>query len=183
MNMTLFEELMKNAMTKAARSFSMMLKKEVVAERIEVSSGEAYNGYAKDRKVVLLVTSLIGNLTGKSFFILSEGDVKNIMHSVNQASGMMGDHLMEEVLKELDNILSASVISELANELDAEIYGDVPELHLIDSKSVEGYICSGQLSGTHLYVRYRFLLPDKRDFAPQFIWKVSDRILETKNLS
>lgn len=69
-------------------------------------------------------TELLGELNGMSYLILSQADVENL----SKMAELRDDTLRDEFLKELDNILSAAVITVLSNELKTTSYGDVPFL-------------------------------------------------------
>src|SRR5579859_3426449 len=62
---------------------------------------------------LLITTEIFGDITGKSYLFLSEHDVnvftRGIYGSVNHI-----ESLKDEFLKELDNILSASVITKIS---------------------------------------------------------------------
>lgn len=72
----------------------------------------------------VITTELLGGLTGKSYLVLSHRDIG----SLAGATGLKDTVVQEAFLKELDNILSAAVITVLSNELNVKVYGDVPIL-------------------------------------------------------
>ena len=71
------------------------------------------------------ITDIIGEYSGKSYFLLCEKDA-NTLFSLCLGKNSDNEELRIAMLKEFDNIIAASVITQFANTLHAEIYGDVP---------------------------------------------------------
>lgn len=74
----------------------------------------------------VLTTELFGDMAGKSYWVLDNEAYERITQRIQ--AGHMPPHLEKEFVKELDNILSAAVISQLADKLNLNMYGDIPHL-------------------------------------------------------
>jgi len=85
---------------------------------------ELYTGMSGD---VLVTTEVFGDVSGKSYLFISEREYAILTERVPDGVDRNVD-LKLEFLKELDNILSASVITALSNELRISVYGDIPQL-------------------------------------------------------
>jgi chemotaxis protein CheY-P-specific phosphatase CheC len=127
---------------------------------------------------VLLTTQIFGDVTGKSYLFLPEPAME-ILTSTIPSGGHPSINFKEEFIKELNNILSAAVITKLSNQLAKKMFGDVPELigkvtcHLCDiiqddfSEDMEEVYVNG------IY----FLLENHHDVRPLFVW-----VLDKSNL-
>jgi chemotaxis protein CheY-P-specific phosphatase CheC len=87
--------------------------------------GTAYEKFTGS--YVLLTTEIFGDISGKSYLFLSENAMEILTSSI-PACNSSSVNLKEEFIKELDNILSAAVITKLSNALTKKMYGDVPVL-------------------------------------------------------
>ena len=127
----------------------------------------------------LVTTEIFGDVTGKSYLFLTEDEFQILTAIIPQSPDPKVD-FKKEFLKEVDNILSASVITRLANELRVKMYGDVPRL--IES--------SGGTPSTLLTADFSKITPEVYvnailfSFATQpaisllFIWALDSRTLE-----
>lgn len=84
----------------------------------------SFDPFKKDHFHFVVTTELFGDLRGKSYLMLSHDDLEVLSRHL----GLKNPTLKTEFLKELDNILSAAVITKLSNELMAKVYGDIPIL-------------------------------------------------------
>ena len=71
---------------------------------------------------ILLTTEIFGDISGKSYLYLSNNDYELL----TQAVPNLDMNLKEEFAKEVDNILSAAVITKLSNQLNKKMFGDIP---------------------------------------------------------
>jgi hypothetical protein len=76
---------------------------------------------------LLITTNIFGMANGKSYLLLSELEMNNIVNikGLEDASSEM----KISFVKELANILSASVITVISNEFNIKVFGDIPILH------------------------------------------------------
>lgn len=81
----------------------------------------------------LVTTEIKGEISGKSYLFCSKSSV-DILFDAIQLTGM-DESFTEPFLLELDNILSATVITQISNKLSLQIYGAVPEIkNLVHTK-------------------------------------------------
>lgn len=115
----------------------------------------------------VITTEMFGDLRGKSYLMLSDEDIEILSGHLSLKSPT----LKTEFLKELDNILSAAVITKFSNEFTAKVYGDIPillkdvtnlaEMILDDFSS---HSSQSFLSAVHLDVKRQPAL------KPLFVW-------------
>jgi chemotaxis protein CheY-P-specific phosphatase CheC len=126
---------------------------------------------------ILLTTDLFGDIAGKSYLFLSEQEFQSVTQSIPD-SGLSAANLKEEFVKELDNILSAAVITKLSDRLHRKMYGDVPVLIGKVNSKVEDVIYDDfieQTSEVYIYAAI-FSFENNPQLKPLFVW-VFDRAI------
>jgi chemotaxis protein CheY-P-specific phosphatase CheC len=134
---------------------------------------------------VTLTTDVIGDLKGKSYLIFSDKEVGRVVEACSPDKWKQsGADLTAHVLMELDNILSASVITELSNRLNLRIYGDVPHFHRQSGDDffkmmLRDFSSNQRESGDILLITNAFFkFENDREMRPQFIWKFNSLFLK-----
>jgi chemotaxis protein CheY-P-specific phosphatase CheC len=168
----------------AAQSFSKIVNRNIkinAAQALVIRHEGDFSYVSEDiDEVYVLTTQLMGDFSGKSYLIISQEEADEIFKSVDAAK-KLDEKLREALLLEIDNILSASVISSISNEMNSVVYGDVPKLKRVHSDDLHDFL-SGAYDGHEAYsivysvATFKF---DNRDkIHPQFIWKLSSRIFD-----
>ena len=117
----------------AAVSFTKICNRPVRCNHIGTGfhslAGQAFlkEVFAQNETSALLTTDIFGDFEGKSYLLLSRNEFDVVTRTIPEKGNSLID-LKEEFIKEMDNILSASVISRLADNLNQRVYGDVPVL-------------------------------------------------------
>lgn len=142
-------QMLINAIDNAAVSMNMMLGSEVKVSNINFSFKEENKivQYSNklDKGVHILKTDMMGSLVSTSYLVLSPTDVKKILEKCLPNEALKTNNpeniaLQEGFLLELDNIVTAGTITVFANQLDEMIYGDVPQLLVLDKINTNTYI-------------------------------------------
>lgn len=81
-----------------------------------------------NENLTLLKTEIIGDIFGKSYWLIDEPASNYITNTDNNKQ--LDTNFSYEMLREVDNIISATLISQLSDNFSLKIYGDVPELVL-----------------------------------------------------
>jgi len=167
---------------RAAESFSKLIGKDV-----QISSSPALlvtpvseHAFVSEEngELIVLTTQLMGDIMGKSYLILSEDESKEIFKTVGL---QLSDQLKEGFLLEIDNIISATVIAELSNELDLEVYGDVPRIFHINARELQDFMKNSMTSdeaASIIFSNTNFHFESGDHIHPQFIWRLSSKIFE-----
>jgi hypothetical protein len=128
---------------------------------------------------VLLTTQIFGDVTGKSYLFLPERAME-ILTSTIPSGSKSSIVFKEEFIKELNNILSAAVITKLSNQLAKKMFGDVPEL----IGNVKCHLCdiiqddfSEELEEVYVNGIY-FVLENHQGVQPLFVWVLDKSTLE-----
>jgi chemotaxis protein CheY-P-specific phosphatase CheC len=132
---------------------------------------------------LLFTTEIFGDITGKSYLFLSNADIEALTANI-YGSGAPNQSLREEYLKEMDNILSASVITRLANELSIRIFGDIPVLAGETGGNLNNIIRDdfSEVAET-VYINAGYFSVEKYpDIRPFFVWVIDSSIISADNV-
>jgi chemotaxis protein CheY-P-specific phosphatase CheC len=175
---------MATGLARAAHSFSGLVGTSVrVNNTIPITLKHAEDSLFLQHQtgeVYLLITQLIGDVIGRSYFIVNEIEAKEILQSLGEKVPGMSESMTESLLLEIDNIISASVIAELSNALKVEVYGDVPQIKKIKANELSRLIADSEMrdDANMLVMNTSFRIGQHDGVHPQFIWKLTPKIFE-----
>lgn len=170
----------------AALSFSKFIGAEIGYVKTHqglhiVDDDEAENLKEIDRydANLLVATDVIGEVCGKSYLLLNTREFDQLSQRVYGTEDALMD-FKEEFIKELDNVLSASVITKLANALHLNMYGNIPILVNPFSCNLRSVIYDDfSEEAKSVYVNAIHFTFDKYpELKPCFIWVVDQDIFD-----
>ncbi len=173
----ILKEIFNISLSKAADSLSFFVGSKILIKDLQLSVVD--NISADDLKhhfaqaEAILETRLKGEYSGLTYLLFSEEDVKNffkVAHPINPDS-TLEDELSKELLLEADNILTASVVSALADILKNFIYGDVPKFYSPGDKELVDQI-SEELAGLTTLKIVANYESEGLTVKPVFIWMI-----------
>lgn len=178
--------IMNQGFQRASDAFSSFIGKSVKITNTQSVLVRHANDFScisdEDGEIIVLVTKLIGDLTGKSYLILNADETTEIVKITSQTFGFVSHQLNDALLMEIDNIISASVISELSNNLKLEVYGDVPMLKRMRAEELENFMereVEGMDRSAMILSNTTFQFNVSERVHPQFLWKLSSKIFES----
>ena len=156
------------------RSLNLQIRdlKDVAALSLKQDAGELY----------VLVTEIQGELTGVCYLIFSEEEVHKLLQislpesvrANKEKARVMG----EAILLEMDNIITASVITQFSNFFNLSMHGSVPSLTKTIPSGIDQIIRStNRTSGYYLYFKSEFNT-EGLDINPDFIWLLDNKYLD-----
>ena len=174
-------------LTKSADSLSFFIKEKVkiLVTDIEICS-EDYSYISKkqeSKSTYLLTTEIKGEIAGKAYLIFDKQEVEKIVAD-NLPQSIMDNPLQKAemtmaFLLEIDNIITASVVTQFSNILDAKMYGDVPQLNILEGNKLQNYLESNNSTNTKtIYVNSKFVA-EKMNIEPEFIWPLEDNFFQS----
>lgn len=182
----LIDEVIASGYERAASSFSTITGGQVSIDRssleIELCTDHNYLlgqlGHLQDLTVIQ--TQIIGDMSGASYFVLNPEEKETITQMSLAAFGdprSISEVNEKAVLMEIDNIISAAVITELSNALRVSIYGDVPQhMDFKDISSFHDHLNMGKNDHYLLsHAAFSFDCLDK--IRPTFIWEIDKKIV------
>lgn len=181
------KKLLRYGLSKAAGAFQSVLGTEArlvgINTKLEVVMDVPQYSTKTEAKSHLLKTELVGDLKGFCHLIFTAGEVQKIQNAGLPEEVLLNNNpetrLMKlEFLTEIDNMVAGSVITQLANFLDLEVYGNVPSLHVMNSEEVNKYIKAETAEyNSKVEFRANFEIPGL-DVKPEFVWLLQDSFIE-----
>ncbi|MFZ5999514.1 MAG: hypothetical protein ACOYW3_03330 [Bacteroidota bacterium] len=176
-------------LAKAAQAFSQMVNAPGSTSDFHCGNHDVNllsfdAGYQRYSKIPrhLLTTEIFGDVTGKCYLYLSQHDYAFVTRNIPEARpGSV--NLREEFIKELDNILSATVISQLSNLLNRKMYGDVPVLVGQVQSRLEDVIYddfNDQSDEVYINTSY-FTFDGVENVSPLFVWVFDSSVVSQNN--
>jgi chemotaxis protein CheY-P-specific phosphatase CheC len=176
---------------RASNSFSQLANHKVTCDDFQhgdhnvnaLTLAPSYQRYSQIPRY-LLTTEIFGEVKGKCYLYLSQPDFEFLTRNIPEPQQGKID-LREEFVKELDNILSAAVVTQLSNSLHQKMFGDVPIFVGKVSSRLEDIIYDDFCSETeevHINSIY-FNFKDVDNVSPLFIWVFDTSVVNqyTKN--
>ena len=181
------KSMIESGYDKAADSFSSLLGIPVTYDNCGINvlngSGQVPEISQSDEPLTVVTTENKGELDGKSYLIMHQHECDQI-YAICMKAKTPETMLLKEFLKELDNILSAAVITGISNALELEIYGDVPHILTTEAKTVENIVAQdftwnkqADAGNDYIVTCIRFRLTCDKMCQPQFIWKLDNTFL------
>lgn len=133
-------QLFYEALDNAALSMKMIIGSDINISRVDFSfQKEGEKTMCTEKKganVHVLQTDVVGNYSATCFLLLDTVDVKTIHDKCLPKSILEKDDVKSRALKggillEIDNMISAAMVTIFANNLNTTIYGDVPKLTVL----------------------------------------------------
>jgi chemotaxis protein CheY-P-specific phosphatase CheC len=177
------EKAFESGFSNASQSFSLLTKTKVVYTTIHQGFLDFNNpllseNYQRFNNTpgILLTTEVFGDVTGKSYLFLSEKDYELLTKTIPESAL----NLKDEFAKEVDNILSAAVITKLSNSLNKKMFGDVPVLVGKVNSRLEDTIYDDfgeQVDGVYINSIF-FSFENHSDITPFFVWVFEKSLIE-----
>jgi len=135
----------------------------------------------KGEELYLLTSELMGELSGVSYLIFSLEEVKVIMKAIYPNKDFDDEKYKKRAKNltlELDNIITAGVVSEFSNAFGYMTYGGVPKLDIVTREEAIGLIKDGFRSEHYILDFKAQLMSEEMDFNADFIWSVNTAFID-----
>jgi chemotaxis protein CheY-P-specific phosphatase CheC len=187
------KEIFQKGYEKACQSFSSLSGEQVSIKNYELFFGEApdlLRKIIKTKNPSILITDIIGEAKGKSYLVFSEKDAEAVPEMLIKKMKSLESNpdFAEIIMKEVDNMLSAAVITELSNQLDLKIYGDVPKMIFPEEANKE-WLADEMEENEDMFAilsSANFSFENNMKICPYFIWILDKEfftVLNHKKLS
>lgn len=184
------KEIIHIALTKAADSLSFFIKEKVMIKLFDLKINQNYSPISKkdaNAKSYLLTTCIRGDIAGKAYLVFNESEVAKLVE-INLPDSIKNNpiekaRMTDAVLLEIDNIITAAVVTQFANILNCKIHGDVPMLNILPENELNPFL-DQQNTGHYnvIYFNSRFITSNS-DINSEFIWLMEDKFFtEVKNV-
>lgn len=140
-------------------------------------------GKQDEENIHLLTTKVIGEMKGICCLIFSEEEADHLRKAALPQEILDSPEMMEEmsdgIMLEVDNIISASVITQFSNLLKVKIHGGVPNLKKVTSKEMEEFI-SGEVNQELYLISFKTSFESSKvQFNPEFVWLFDNTFIES----
>jgi len=179
-------------LVKAAESLSFFMNETITLNEFDKEESLSVNAIEIEKKnqsnIHLMITKVIGELNGVCCLIFSEEEADQLRNTALPPEVLNSPEMMAEmsdgIMLEVDNIISASVITQFSNLLKVKIYGGVPALRKVDSTELEKYL-QEEINNEMYLVSFKTKFKSSHvSFAPEFIWLFDNTFVESiKNYS
>lgn len=177
------ENIINRGLQEAAEALSFFMKQPVRAASIKWSDLQLSEQlpHAQRDDNYLLITELVGDIKGLCCLIFSS-DEAHLLQQTALPPEVMADEVMaktmgEAILLEVDNIIAAAVITQLANLLQRQLHGAVPELRVLSAVELDNFVQERLEEQAHVFnFKANFKTADGA-FGPAFLWFVQEPML------
>ncbi|PBQ33754.1 hypothetical protein CNR22_18860 [Sphingobacteriaceae bacterium] len=181
------KSIINQGLSKAAESLSFFMKEQISFKELSFSINKLNPDTNFTQKsgenIHLLITNVIGELKGVCCLIFSEQEADKLRHTALPPEIVSNPELMAEmsdaIMLEVDNIISASVITQFSNILNHKIYGGVPELKKLSSVEMNDYMTSHFLQDLYIINFNTQFKSSQLNFNPEFIWLFDTTFLDS----
>ncbi|MCP4457407.1 MAG: hypothetical protein GY816_05180 [Cytophagales bacterium] len=175
--------MIKEGLRKASTALASILNSPISIKKIDfgVDSMSKFN-VADSKSYDLLRTELIGEIQGVCHLIFTQEEIRRIIDTCLPKELYTGApselELMElEFITEIDNMVSATIISQFSNILDVEMFGNVPSLHTIKSNEVKEYL-EAESNKYNSTLHFKSIFQgEELEVSPHFTWMVQDEFV------
>ena len=176
------KEIINIGLSKAADSLSFFIREKVLIKLIDIKfNSQNYSPISKKndaQKSYVLTTYIRGDISGKSLLVFNESEVEKLIDA-NLPDSIKSNpvekvNMTDAILLEVDNIITASVITQFANILQCKLYGDVPTLNVIPEKELNQYLNETNPHKLNIMYFNSQFITNHLDISPEFIWLMDD---------
>jgi len=174
-------------LVKAAESLSFFMNETITLNEVDQDDQFSVHAIEIEKKnqsnIHLMITKVIGELNGVCCLIFSEEEADQLRNTALPPEVLNSPEIMAEmsdgIMLEVDNIISASVITQFSNMLKVKIYGGVPALRKVDSVELENYL-QNEINNELYLISFKTKFKSSHvSFAPEFIWLFDNTFVES----
>lgn len=174
------KQLMHGGLNSAIKSMGQILNSPI---SLQILPEENLVFKPSNQESHIVKTVLKGEIIGTCYLILTEHEV-NIINSTGLPKSVMLDNsehgkaIRTGFITEIDNMISAAVVTELANSLNILLYGDVPSQMKLPNSVVNEYLESeSEVYDTMIHFN-AFMQCEKLQIRPLFVWMFQSQLME-----
>ena len=177
------KKILNRGIQKSSDSLSFFTKSKILINTFDIYLESDKNKSFKETaeyNATVLSTKLKGDLSGECYLVFNDNDKEELLNICLPKSILdnpsnkkeMGDAL----LLELDNIVSASAITEFSNIFQRTVYGDVPYLLNLSSLELPEFVSSRNLDSFSFCLKVE-MQTENHKISPQFIWTLGEEFI------
>lgn len=179
------KNIVTSGLAEATKSLGFLVKSETRLELgDEFSISETFPTEFLSKKggiIFLLHTKLLGDLKGVSYLLFSEDEVHSIMKATypnKQFDEEKYKRKLESLILEIDNIITAGVMSQFANSFNYRTYGGVPALEIVNYDNAIEIIKKESEENEFLIKFNAQLIAERSNIQADFVWFVDEAFVK-----
>ena len=181
---TLFaNKLINTALANSAEAFGKLIGQAVRLRashlKVRPINEDLSRNISQYENIFCITSEIKGELPAYSYLVFSQADSRQIFGLyATKPNQTIDQELGEAMLKEMANILTASVVTQLSNFLGIHIYGYIPLLSSDSKQNIKDKIEHemGE-SAVCMYLQTHFITPSM-NIQPDFIWTFNPKMIE-----
>lgn len=181
------KEIISAGLVKAAESLTFFMNEPITLKDFEedkiIEQPPLELGKKSEPNILLLTTKVIGDLKGVCCLIFSEEEADHLRQAALPPEILESPEMMAEmsdgIMLEVDNIISASVITQFSNMLKVKIHGGVPDLKRVDYSEMEKIIKDDIENELYLISFKTSFESSKVAFNPEFVWLFDNAFIDS----
>jgi hypothetical protein len=191
--LVIIKELVDDALRKAVDSMERMLKIPLKIDYTDYGNGPLMRIPEFDNlgrfKVHIIKAVFKGDVNGGIYLAINGHEVDQLtraclpakLHSENSSASKM---MKLGFIVEIENMIAAQVVSEIADFLGVELISDVPTVDVIKGSSVNDYFKNeNEILQTSFHVKTVMASKISVDISPFFIWMLDQRFVSNLRLN
>jgi chemotaxis protein CheY-P-specific phosphatase CheC len=174
----LAKEIVNIALAKAGDALSFFIKQRTIIKNNSVSvdpisKDSCFTTITSDF-ITSLKTEIKGDFDGNCYLLFSEEDTNKILELTLPSSILNDKQKKTEfgnaILLEIDNIVTASVVTQFSNIFSCKMFGYVPNINRITKTEINEFLFNeNQNKNLILNIKTKFIT-DKDKLEPEFVW-------------
>lgn len=174
----LAKEIINIGLAKAADSLSFFTHEKVFIRSMDLHFQKLSDldplTHKKGDDTHVLITEIRGEMLGVCFLIFNKEEAESLC-DISLPESVKKDSekkkmMSEATLKEVDNIITAAVVTQFSNLLGVDIHGYVPILEVIHADKVKEAVFSHAKELDYVLNFTATFVSDHIDVAPEFLW-------------
>ena len=180
------KKIISTGLVKSAESLSFFMNETITLKDFD-SEKQLHQpplelGKKNESNIHLLTTKVIGEMKGICCLIFSEEEANHLRSAALPPeilnSPEMRAEMSDGIMLEVDNIISASVITQFSNLLKVKIHGGVPDLKKVSFEEMEDYISREVNNELYLISFKTSFESSKAQFNPEFVWLFDNTFID-----
>jgi len=185
LELDLATEAINIGLAKAADSLSFFTREKVVirSKDLIISEIKEEKLYTKSSDpLTVLSTQIKGGMKGYCYLIFTQKEIEHLFQLSLPKSVLDNKEQMVEmgkaILMEVDNIITAAVVTQFSNLFKTDMHGYVPEHFSGNKQEVDSYI-RGHTNEGNLILHFNTpLISGVQSIAPEFLWCMDDTFIQ-----
>jgi len=179
------KEIISIGLAKSADSLSFFTKTKTIikVEDFTMSNEpKPVNLSVKEDPVCVLTTHILGELKGVCYLIFSQNEVRSIMEK-SLPESILNDPekykmMSEGMMLEIDNIVSAAVVTQFSNHFDYKTHGGVPSIKFMTVNQMKDMLSENVDECNYVLNFKTLLISDGVGVNADFIWSMDYSFIE-----